>query len=353
MATFTRPTFTEILNAVQSDINTRLPDADALLRFSVLNVIAYVVAGVAYGLYGYIAWIALQVFPDTAESEQLRRWASIWGVAPIPAASASGVIVVTGNNGTVIPIDTEFRRSDGVLYKSTAEGTISAGTVNISILAETTGITTNAEQNTVLSFVSPVAGAASFGTVNASGLTGGADDEADSSLKGRLLNRIQNPPQGGDENDYIQWALQNAGVTRAWCYPRELGIGTVTVRFMMDDTYTNGIPLSGDVTTVQNYIDALRPVTADLTVVAPIADPLNFTIHLVSGDTTAIRAAVQANLQEMIARDAEPSGTIYLSRINEAISLATGEYDHVLTLPAANVTHTTGHIATFGAITWT
>lgn len=353
MATFIRPTFTDILNSVQSDINTRLPNADATLRYSVLNVIAYVVAGVAYGLYGFIAWVALQIFPDTAESDQLRRWAAIWGVSPIAATAASGNITVTGTDGTLIPINTEFRRSDGVLYKSTADTTIASGTSSVNVLSETSGLTTNTSLSTVLSFVSPISGAASTGTVDASGLTGGTDDETDAALELRLLNRIQNPPQGGDANDYIQWALQNAGVTRAWVYPKELGIGTVTVRFMMDNTYTDGIPLAGDVTTVQNYIDNLRPVTSDVTVVAPVADTLNFTIHLNVSDTAAIRDAVQANLQEMISRDAIPGGTIYISRINEAISLATGEFDHVLTLPAANVTYTTGHIATMGTITWT
>jgi len=353
MATFTRPTFTDLLNSVQSDINTRLPGADATLRFSVLNVIAYVVAGVAYGIYGFIAWVALQIFPDTAESDQLRRWASIWGVTPIAATAASGNITVTGTDGTVILTGTEFRRSDGTLYKSTADATIASGTALVHVLAETTGLTTDAAISTVLTFVSPISGAAGTGTVDSNGLTGGADDENDASLESRLLDRIQNPPQGGDANDYIQWALQVAGVTRAWCYPQELGIGTVSVRFMMDNTYSDGIPHSGDVTTVQNYIDNLRPVTSELFVVAPIADVLNFTIHLVGSDTTAIRAAIQANLQEMIARDATPAGTIYLSRINEAISLATGEFDHVLTVPAANVTHATGHIATMGTITWT
>lgn len=353
MATFVRPTFNDILNGIQSNINTQLPNADATLRYSVLNVLAYVLAGVAYGLYGFIAWVALQVFPDTATSDNLRRWAAIWGITPIAATAASGNIIITGTDGTLIPSGTEFRRSDGILYKSTADATIASGTATVNVQAETTGATTDSSINTKLSFVSPIAGAASFGLVDSNGLTGGSDDETDASLETRLLNRIQNPPQGGDANDYIQWALQVAGVTRAWVYPLELGIGTVSVRFMMDNTYSDGIPQAGDVTTVQNYINNLKPVTADVTVVAPVAVPLNFTIHLNIADTSAIRAAVQANLQEMIARDAIPGGTIYISRINEAISLANGEYDHVLTLPAADVTHTTGQIATMGTITWT
>ncbi len=352
MATFTRPTFTQILNSIQSDINTRLPGADATLRYSVLNVISYVVAGVAFGLYGFIAWVALQVFPDTATSENLRRWAAIWGVQPQPATAATGNIDVTGTDGVLIPSGTEFQRSDGVIYASNDDATIASGTASVNVTSETTGLTTDCSNGTVLTFVSPIVNVATSGTVDSDGITGGADDETDASLEQRLLDRIQNPPQGGDKHDYIQWALQVAGVTRAWCYPLELGIGTVTVRFMMDNSYEDGIPLSGDVTTVNDYIDNLRPVTAAVTIVAPTAVELDFTIELNVVDTAEIRASVEANLREMILNDGEPGGIIYLSRINEAISRATGEYDHVLSVPAANVDYASGEIPVMGTITW-
>jgi uncharacterized phage protein gp47/JayE len=121
---------------------------------------------------------------------------------------------------------------------------------------------------------------------------------------------------------------------------------------MMDDKYEDGIPLIDDVTTVQNYINVRRPVTADVEVVAPIPVELDFEIHLNIFDTAEIRAAIETELRDMIRRDAIPGGTIYLSRIKEAISVASGEFDHVLTIPSANVTHTTGQIAVMGTITW-
>lgn len=353
MAIFIRPTFTDILNSIQSDFTSRLPGSDSTLRRSVINVVSYVLAGVAFGLYGFISWIALQVFPDTAESEFLRRWGAIWGVTAIPATVSSGIAVVTGEvDGTFIPDGTILQRSDGVLFVTVGDVSLSSLTANLTVNSQIAGSSGNTNANAPLSFVSPIVNVDSPAIVDSNGLTGGADIEDDASYLSRLLQRIQLPPQGGDEQDYVEWAESQPGVTRAWCYPGELGVGTVSVRFMMDDTYADGIPLSGDVTDVQDYIDTVRPVTADVTVVAPVADVLNFTIHLNVEDTADIRAEVLANLTDMIKRDAIPGGTIYLSRINEAISLATGEYDHVLTLPAANVTHATGHIATMGTITW-
>lgn len=352
MATFPRPTFTELLQQVQSDFNTRLPGADATLRYSVLNVISYVIAGVTHGLYGFDSWIALQGFPDTAENENLRRWGSIWQVLPLASTPATGNVDVTGIDATVVPIGTELRRSDGIIYETTEEVTIASGVGSLPVVAQTSGLTTNATVGTVLTFVSPIANVSSTGTVDSDEFTGGADEEEDDSYLQRVLARIGNPPHGGAFNDYVKWALEVPGVTRAWVYPKELGIGQVSVRFMMDGTYDDGIPIAGDVTTVQNYIEIYRPVTAELNVYAPAAHEIDFTIELNVSDTAAIRESVEANLREMIVRDSEPGGTIYLSRINEAISLATGEFDHIVTIPAANVTPASGEIATMGDITW-
>ncbi len=90
-----------------------------------------------------------------------------------------------------------------------------------------------------------------------------------------------------------------------------------------------------------------------MTVVAPIAVPLNFTISGLNPSNQTVKDAIAAELADLLAREAAPGGTILISHIREAISVAAGEYDHVLTSPSANVTHTTGQIAVMGTITWT
>jgi len=348
---FSRPTLTELIDRNQSDINSRLPGADARLRRSILNVLAYINARAGNDVGAYLDFIAKQAIIDTSESEFLERWASIWGIERKAATKSNGMLPITGTNGAIIAAGTLLQRSDGVQFTVTANATIVDGTANLSIHAVEPGSNSNTAPGSALTFISTPAGVNSSGTLT-SALTGGTDVESDESLLSRLLARIRRPPHGGNEEDYKQWALAIPGVTRAWVYPKELGIGTVSVRFMMDGTYENGIPEPDDVKLVQAYIDAARPVTAEVFVVAPIPDTLNFNIHLNLQDTSATRAAVEAELKDMVRRDAEPGGTIYLSRINEAISVADGEFDHTLISPAANVTHTTGHIAVFGAITW-
>lgn len=347
---YSRPTLRTLIDRVIADINARLPDADARLAFSNLNVLAYVNAGTAHGIYGFIDWLSRQIIIDTAEVEFLDRWAGIWGVERKAAAPATGNVTFTGTNGSTIAIGTLAQRADGVQYQTTALGTISGGSTTVAVVAVEGGAASNAVAGVALSLVSPVTGVNGSATVASGDLTGGSDRETDDALRDRLLARIHQPPHGGAANDYEAWALEVAGVTRAWVYPAELGLGTVTVRFVRDDD-ASIIPDAAEVAAVQAHIDALRPVTAQVTVVAPVAVPLNFTIQL-TPNTATVRAAVQAELEDLIKRESEPGGAILLSHIREAISIAAGETNSIVTVPAADVTHTTGQMATMGTITW-
>lgn len=347
---FSRPELADLIDRAIQDIEARLPGTDARLRRSNLNVLARTHSGAVHGLYGYLDWIARQVLPDTADAEILERWASIWGVTRKAASFAVGPVTLTGTTGAVVPAGTVLQAADGQEFATNAEVTLAAGTATAQVTALVAGQAGNLVAGTTLTLVSPVAGVNAQATVASGGLTGGADTETDDTLRARLLSRIQAPPHGGAKSDYIAWALEVAGVTRAWVYPAELGLGTVTVRFVRDDD-ASIIPDAAEVTAVQTYLDALRPVTAGLTVVAPIAVPLNPTIQL-TPNTSTVQAAVQAEIADLLRREAEPGGTILISHIREAISLAAGETNHVLTVPAGDVTHTTGQIATMGTITW-
>lgn len=346
---FARPTLKTLIDRAIADINARLPGADARLPLSNLNVLAHLHGASVHGLYGFLDWIARQVIIDTAEVEFLDRWAGIWGITRIAAAPATGSVTFTGTSGTVVPAGTLLARTDGAQYQTTGEVTLAAGTATAGVVAVEGGQAGNVTGGT-LSLVSPIVGVDTSAQITVSGLTGGADIEGDEDLRARLLARIQQPPHGGAKHDYIAWAKEVPGVTRAWCYPQELGDGTVTVRFVRDDD-ASPIPDGAEVAAVQAYIDALRPVTANLTVVAPVAVPIAFQITL-TPNSASVQAAVEAELRDLLLREAEPGATILLSHIREAISLAVGETNHVLVAPAAAVTHTTGQMATFGSVTW-
>ena len=344
---YSRPTLADLVTRTRADLVSRL-SADDILRRADADVYARVLAGLAHGLYGYVDWLANQIIYDTAEAEFLARWASIWGVTRKPASTATGSVTFAVSSGAVIPSGTLLQALDGVQYQTTADATVTVPTATASVAALVAAAAGNRTTGQTLTLVSPVTGVQSSATAGA--LVGGADLESDDDLRARLIDRIQQPPQGGDAHDYVAWALEVPGVTRAWCFPLELGEGTVTVRFVRDDD-ASLIPDAGEVATVQDYIDALRPVTAAVTVVAPTAVPLAFSIA-VAPNTAAVKAAVQAELSDLIARESKPGGTIYLSHIRAAISAAVGEDNYTMSAPSADVTNTAGNMTTLGTITW-
>jgi uncharacterized phage protein gp47/JayE len=353
---FERPTLPTLIERAVADIEARLkpknPTVDARLRRSNLNVLARVHAGAVHGQYGYLDWIARQVIYDTAEAEILERWASIWGVTRKAAAQAKGNVTFTGNNGTAIPLGTVLVRSDGAEVTTDAEVVIAAGTALAAVTAKLGGAAGNTDLNTKLALSTPISGVNSEATVAAGGLSQGTDKESDASLLDRLLSRIKAPPHGGAANDYVTWAKEVAGVTRAWEFANELGLGTVTVRFVRDDDAGGLIPDAGEIAAVQTYIDERRPVTCAVTVVAPVSVPLAFTFSALDPNTQTVKDAITAELKDLLLRDAKPGGTILLSHVREAISLAAGENNFTLTAPNADVAHATGQLATLGVVTW-
>lgn len=347
---FSRPSLSDIFNRIRAGILSRLTNEQ--LRRSDAEVYGKVMAGASHELHGHLQYIASQVIYDTAEAEILDRWASIWlKTKRLQTVPAAGPLLITGINGSVIPEGTVFVRNDGVEYQTNSDVTIASGSATATVTALTAGQIGNALENTELNLSNPITGVVSNALVADGGLVGGTDQEDDSSLRARLRARIQQPPHGGADYDYINWALEVPGVTRAWVYPNELGLGTVTLRFVRDNDLPTIIPDSSEVETVQEYIDLLRPVTAALTVVAPTPVELDFNIAL-TPNTEVVKAAVEAELRDLLRREAEPNGTILISRIREAISIAAGEQNYVMTDPVADVTHDVNEIAVMGTITW-
>jgi uncharacterized phage protein gp47/JayE len=223
------------------------------------------------------------------------------------------------------------RQADGVLFLTDSATVFGpGGTESVAVTAAVADAASNSPGFTVMELVSPVDGVESVGAVSlVTPIEGGADAETDPDLRARVLQRIRNIPQGGAEADYVAWALAVADVNRAWVYPEQLGPGTVVVRFTVTDSAGGPIPDAGQVTAVQEAIDERRPVTAAVTVVAPVAQAIDLTIA-VEPDTAAVRAAVEAELAALFADEGEPGGTIKNSVLRATLSQAEGETSHVL-----------------------
>ena len=350
---YPRPSLAELARQTASDIQSRLTGTDPLLRRSFVGILARVIAGGLHLLYGFLAWIVDQIFDASADEAELLLRAAELGIRPVPPVAATGAVAVTGTAGTAIDARTIWRSGARIDYRSTAQAAIAAdGSASVPVRAVEPGAAGNAAAGTRLALVSPIAGVVSDGTALGT-IAGGADRESTDSVRVRLALRRQQPPRGGTEPNYVAWAREaHPAVSRAWARPRTPALGQVTVYFMTDGATANGIPDAAVVTTVKDYIDAHRPVTADAIVAAPAAVPLAIEITNVMPDTPSVRAAIAAEIADLIRRESEPGGTILVSHIREAISTAAGEFDHELTSPADDVDHAANEIAVPGAIAW-
>ncbi|MBW8352673.1 MAG: baseplate J/gp47 family protein [Pseudomonas sp.] len=342
---FETPSLPVLIQRTQSDL------ASDSLRQSDAQVLARTLSGAAFGLYGYLDWIAEQILPDKADESTLERIAALRLNQPRKAAQAArGSVSFNAAAGAVLDVDTLLQSSDGRSYKVTAARTTIAGLNSTTIQAVDGGTLGNADAGLELTAVQPVQGIGNAFTVLAPGLSGGVARESLESLRSRVIRSYRIIPHGGSADDYETWALECPGITRAWCRRNYLGPGTVGL-FVMRDDDPQPIPNAEQLAQVQAYIEPLRPVTAEVHVLAPVMLPVTYRLRL-TPDTSAVRAAVEDQLRDLHSREAGLGQTLLLSHIREAISSATGEQDHQLLAPLADVPAANNQLLVFGGCQW-
>lgn len=359
------PTLKEVRSLVRDNVRASLPGADANVPNSVLRVLSDAQGGLCHLNLQYIDWLSLQLLPDTSETEWLDRHADIWlvnadgTIGRKQATFASGSVMLTGVIGTVVPTGT---RLQGVAeYETTATISIGAQPSEVTARALDPGVAGNLDQGDTLTLDATAVGGAS-GVATVVTMEGGVDTENDDDLRRRVLFRIQQPPMGGDANDYVAWAMAVPGVTRAWCSPLEMGMGTVTVRFMMDELRADndGFPLAEDIEVVADYLDTVRPVAVkDFFVVAPIPEPIDFTITGLNDDGAAVRAAIEQSVTDLLTRVAAPAHavngvaqgaqTIFAAWVSEAILSSQGVEEFTLVM-TDHYMPSPGHMGVLGSI---
>lgn len=305
----------------------------------------------------YVDWLSLQLLPDTAETEWLDRHGEIWlvnsdgTVGRKSATLADGTVTVTGVGGTVLPMATQMSAGATVTYETTEQITIAASAPTaVTVRALIPGTIGNQVAGAVLTLLIPPAGVDGGATVLT--LDNGTDTETDDQLRARILQRIRNPPMGGAVADYEAWALAVPGVTRAWAAP-EQGVGTITVRFLMDDLRASddGWPTPADVETVAAYIDSKRPVTVkDCYVLAPIKEFIDITIANLVPNTTEAQAEIEASIEAMLFAQAAPGQTIYAAWVSYAIMSAPSVQSFQLVTTADYVMPNLGSMAVLETI---
>ena len=139
---------------------------------------------------------------------------------------------------------------------------------------------------------------------------------------------------------------------RAWAAP-EQGIGTITVRFLMDELRADddGWPTPADIQAVAIYIDKMRPVTVmGCYVVAPIKQFIDIHVGSLVPDTDEAKGEIEASLREMLFRLAAPGQTIYAAWISYAIMNSPSVQSFHLLTTDDHPMPSLGHMAVLGTI---
>jgi uncharacterized phage protein gp47/JayE len=332
------------------------PEAIARAVRSEKGMLAAIVRAQATGLYGahlHLSWNVRQLMPDTAEAEYLIRHAAIWGVFRRPATKAVGLALFTGVPGTAVPAGLDLRLPAGGLAVTSAGGVLDgAGEATIALEAAEGGVLGNTASGATLPIVTVQAGLDPQAAVlDADGMAGGAEEETDESLLARVLVEIREPGHGGNKNDYRVW-IQNAfAVAKIATVPLWVGPGSVGVVVAMGTAVAPAAPIPAELDAMAAHLDPLRPVTAEVYVRPVVLLPVPMQLAVVP-DTLPMRAALEGAAAAHFAAEAEIGQRVARSRLSEALSAASGEYAHYITVPPADVVPDRDELPVPGVVTW-
>lgn len=304
------------------------PDSDNYVRSAA-------VASAIEGLYQKLALIYRQIFPDTADEEELVHTAALRGVLRKDPVAATGTAALKGTPDVELLLGATLKHVvTGELFTAISSAKIGIdGTATVLVEAQTVGVALN-DLVGALTLTSPPLGmdaASAF----VGKTTGGEDQETIESLLARYLDIIQSPPAGGASYDYRRWALEVDGVADALVIPRRRGGGTVDIVI----TGTAGTPSAEVIAACKAHIEGLCSVYADIWVYAPTIRTVNASAKIeLAPDFTMVDVQAAAQKAYNILLGAlKPGETLRRSQIEAMINNLAGVQDRSVTAPAGNV----------------
>ncbi|MBK3434844.1 baseplate J/gp47 family protein [Pseudomonas fluorescens] len=304
------------------------PDSDNYVRSAA-------VASAIEGLYQKLAWLYRQIFPDTADEEELVRTAALRGVLRKEPVAATGTAALKGTPGVELLLGATLKHVvTGELFTAKSGAKLGTdGTATALVEAQSVGVAFN-DLTGALVLTSPPLGmdatAAFIGKT-----TGGEDQEKIESLLARYLDIIQSPPAGGADYDYRRWALEVEGVADAKVIPKRRGGGTVDVVI----TASAGTPSDEVIAACLAHIQSLCSVIVDVWVYAPTIRTVDATakIELAPDFTMADVQAAAQKAYNILLGALKPGDTLKRSQIEAMINNLAGVLDRSVTAPAGNV----------------
>lgn len=335
---FTVPTWAALRDRYLHALVNQRPDA-AIGVDSDNYVRACAIAAVLEDVYAHQTWVLRQAFPDLADPDYMEKMANQRGIRRRAAVAASGAVRFSGLEGVNVPVGQQVFTESGIYYTTTEALLIGAdGTVEIPATAVVPGAGGNLTAAAAVTVSIPPTNIDTVATVLS--MTGGTDTETGDALLERLLLRLQEEAQGGNETDYKRWALEVAGVERVYVFDARRGAGTVDVVPLP----ASGVPSTTLLGLVQEILDARRPIgmrpTLGVLALAPTQVLVEVSAEIgVASDYTleGVRDQIEASVDTVFAA-LGPGDSLVRAQLVAAIMAVPGVADVTLHEPAANVT---------------
>jgi len=257
---FKRDSVAVLLDRVYANYASLFKPLDKTPQHSLLKVFAAVDAGILHQNLGDLDFLALQLFPDTAEGGYLRQhWSS--RVTPLYAIASSGEALLNGLPNKPVPAGLVFAAASGERYYTEKAYKIGAdGTAAVTLKSQGTGLITNLAPGEELSIVSSKpAGIESKAIVLDEGIKGGADAESDLEYLSRVLLWLRNPVRYGKTGHFAAWARDaSPEVSNAWEY-KNFGVFGALMIQVVSGNQLNGVFPVDNIAEVTNYINEEAP----------------------------------------------------------------------------------------------
>ena len=243
-----------LIRSFEHEFNTQL----RILPKSFIKVLCKVFAGVFIIVYKLVGWYFLQMFPETADWEEvtilgvrlrpLVKLGVLFGVGePLAGVQWRGTIIIDVlTQGSVLYSGTQLKSSvTGRLYIVEETKTLLQTKETVSVVCIEIGTAGNLEQNDTLNFVNP------YGFIKTEAVVSdvarvGLDNELESSYRNRVINRFRLQPQGGALADYRIWASEVPGVLNVYPYnDKEQPGGVLLYVSGISGVYADRIPDRG------------------------------------------------------------------------------------------------------------
>lgn len=287
------PSPSQLLVNFQTYLRSLKPSFNPNDPLSDFNIRGKAVTGIMSGLYADQEAVDNDTFITDARDEATIKKAADYGLTRQPAtvATTSGM-VFTGTPGTVYPAGQQLQYGPtGNIYQVFANLTVGGGgSITGRVDSTVPGQKQNVSATDTFTVINPPTGGVATATLSAD-MGNGTNIESIASLKTRLTSRLQNPPAGGNANDYQNWAFAaDPSVRGAFVNRFGRGLGTVDIYITSGTTDIDGAVTAGDpvvrlpsgglVSIVQAYYDAAEPLCDCAKVFSPVELAIAATVYV-------------------------------------------------------------------------